>query len=161
MRLCFRATDLYVQRETGSWPLSVSADKIAIPAMRGARLMSKLSAPVDRTGQAAVVEVYPAAALRRWGFNPRGYKGDRGRELRDALIKAFEEKTTGWIAIEPDYRSKCEQSDNAFDSLIGALVARARSLGLCDAIPTESLGAASREGWIALPASDSLDRLLG
>jgi hypothetical protein len=33
-RLCFRVTDRFVHKELGPWPLSVSSDRIALPAMR-------------------------------------------------------------------------------------------------------------------------------
>ena len=52
-RLQYRATDRYVHHVTGRWPLSVSSDRIAIPAMRVAALLSRLAAdgrPVPRDG---------------------------------------------------------------------------------------------------------------
>jgi hypothetical protein len=39
-----------VHETVGIVPLSVAADKIAIPAMRAARVLSKLRPAVDRTG---------------------------------------------------------------------------------------------------------------
>src|SRR4051794_6528329 len=48
-RLKFRLTDEHVWDRTKSPPLSVSADKIAVPAMRCALLLDALG-PVDRTG---------------------------------------------------------------------------------------------------------------
>lgn len=72
-----RATDRFV-RQFGIVPLSVAADKIAIPAMRAARLLSNLAEPLDRSGSGKLVEVYPAASLRAWGFPHRQYKGREG-----------------------------------------------------------------------------------
>jgi Protein of unknown function (DUF429) len=78
--LRLRATDLHVIAKTGQQPLSVSADKIAVTAFRCAGLLSELTKAglaVDRAGDGLVVEVYPAAALRQWRMDPRGYKGDK------------------------------------------------------------------------------------
>ena len=78
--LQFRETDRFVHEKTGRWPLSVSSDRIAIPAMRAAALFSRLAEQgeiVRRDGSGKVVEVYPAAALRVWGFNADGYKRRR------------------------------------------------------------------------------------
>jgi hypothetical protein len=66
-----------VLAEAGVNPLSVSADRIAHAAFRCAGLLARLAAlgePVDRAGSGVVVEVYPAAALRRLGLTHRGYK---------------------------------------------------------------------------------------
>jgi hypothetical protein len=48
------------------------------------------------------------------------------------------------------------QSDDAFDSVIAALVARAVSVGEVESIPAEDRGVALREGWIAVPCAGSL-----
>jgi predicted nuclease with RNAse H fold len=75
--LAYRVTDQVVRAEAGVNPLSVSADRIAHAAFRCAGLLARLAAlgePVDRAGSGVVVEVYPAAALRRWGLTHRGYK---------------------------------------------------------------------------------------
>jgi len=54
----------------------------------------------------------------------------------------------------------CDESNDCFDALIAALVARASALGLCEEIPGELLETAEREGWIALPLVGSLERLI-
>ena len=157
--LRFRVTDLYVQEQTGSWPLSVSSDRIAITAIRAARLFSRLPKPVDRTGEGVVVEVYPAAALRRWEFDPLGYKRGKGIEVRRRLVGTFRERTATWLTLSPDYWEAIIRSDDAFDSLVAALVARASAIGLCDPCPNPIREDAVREGWIALPFPRSLDHL--
>lgn len=63
-QLRMRATDEWVHQRTGRWPLSVSTDRIAVPALRAARVLSRLPQARDRGGGGPVVEVYPAAALR-------------------------------------------------------------------------------------------------
>jgi hypothetical protein len=68
-RLVRRETDTWVRAEVGQLPLSVSADRIAYPAMRIARLLGELAGgTVERCGGGRIVEVYPAAALRVWGL---------------------------------------------------------------------------------------------
>ncbi|MGC8474005.1 MAG: DUF429 domain-containing protein, partial [Candidatus Dormibacteria bacterium] len=60
--LTHRATDHWVHDRCGLWPLSVSTDRIAYPALRAAPLLP--GNPRDGSGQ--VAEVYPAAALLAW-----------------------------------------------------------------------------------------------
>lgn len=142
-QLRFRRTDLHVQRETGKWPLSVSTDRIGITAFRAARLLSHASA--DRTGAGPLVEVYPAAALRRWELEPS--------------LEALAGRTASWLAIPRESNAVLGTSRDAFDALVASLVTRAAALGLCDPIDRQDIDAAGREGWIALPASGSLGRL--
>ena len=147
-QLRFRATDFAVHERTGRWPLSVSSDLIAVPALRAARLFGAH----DRSGAGVLVEVYPAAALRIWGFSTRGYKGPRGGAARVAMLSALE----GTLDLSEEGRAACARSDDALDALVCALVARAFALGLCDTVPPEQRAAAEVEGWIALPRADAL-----
>ena len=158
--LRFRLTDRHVAAETGRWPLSVSSDLIALPAMRAAALMTRVADGSDRSGAGRFVEVYPAAALRRWGFVGHGYKSRAGAENRSALVPAFHKRTERWLRLSEDRWHMCELSDDAFDAMIAALVARARFLELCDPYHDSERELASREGWIALPFADSLDHLV-
>jgi len=48
-RLQFRATDLFVREMLGIWPLSVSTDRIALPAMRANALLTRYNVK-DRSG---------------------------------------------------------------------------------------------------------------
>ncbi len=157
--LRFRDTDRHVANETGHWPLSVSSDRIAVPAFRAARLLGQLPFTVDRTGAGTVVEAYPAAALRRWGFAGQGYKGKGGIDIRRALVEGFTAATTGWLHVTDAQVEMCKHSDDAFDALIAALVARAAMVGRCDPVPAERRSIIAREGWIALPQPESLHRL--
>lgn len=147
--LLFRETDRVVQKMSGRWPLSVSSDRIAVTAMRAARLFSRLAQPVERDGSGRLVEVYPAGGLRCWGFS----------EGRDNRLAEVDRRTRPWLHLEEPVRRACEASDDALDALIAALVARAAGRGLCEPIPEEVRERARREGWIALPRPDSLDGL--
>lgn len=149
-----RATDLHVAAVTGVTPLSVAADRIAAVAMRAAGLLSALAlsgSPVDRAGGGHVVEVYPAAALSRWQLPHKGYKG-AGKQatlgrLVDDLLSALPGLRLG------DAETICRRSDDALDSVVCALVARAAALGLVEPVPAEQSARASTEGWIALPTA--------
>ncbi len=159
--LYLRETDRFVWAKTRRRPLSVSSDKIAIPAMRAAWLLSQWSGwPIDRAGAERIVEVYPAAALIRWGFSADRYKGNEGREARAALIYSFQERVKTWVVLDMAARQRCLDSDDAFDALIAALVARASAKALCEPVPGPHLNIARKEGWIALPLEGSLDGLV-
>jgi predicted nuclease with RNAse H fold len=95
-RFRLRATDRFVAEITGIWPLSVSTDRIGIPAARAASILCNMPSKVDRTGVGKVVEVYPAAALKIWGFNFRSYKGKQGKAVRDNLVRVWAHQTGAW-----------------------------------------------------------------
>ena len=159
--LRFRETDRVAHEKTNRWPLSVSSDLIGVTAMRAASLFSRLAETgkaIDRTGTGQLVEVYPAAALKIWKFVSKGYKSTKGYEVRCALIREIENRTSRWFDFGR-VRTLCEKSDDALDALVAALVARAAALDLCEPIPQETVPQAQREGWIALPKPDTLDKL--
>ena len=162
-QLRFRRTDQVVKKRLCRWPLSVSSDRIAMTAMRAARLLSETVATgeaIDRSGGGRFVETYPAAALSIWDFPSRGYKGTNGKEIRAQLVKDFAEKTSAWLNLSDEDWSQCVASDDVFDALVAALVARAAAIDCCESIPSEDRGLATKEGWIALPRSESLDKLV-
>lgn len=156
--LRYRVTDMHVARRGGRPPLSVSSDRIALPALRCTGLLHRLGVE-DRSGGGRVNEVYPAAALRTWGLRADGYKGERRREVLAALAHELLAATT-WLDVQPADRARLERDDNALDALACALVARAARLGLTEQPPPELHARAMREGWIAVPTVP-LDSLLG
>ena len=161
-RLRFRRTDEFARERLGRWPLSVSSDLIAVPAMRAARLLAEAAAigeSIDRSGSGRFVEVYPAAALRVWGFPSRGYKGAKGAKVRAGLASALAERTADWLILSEEDRARCTASDDMLDALVAALIARAAAIGRCEPIPPNDLELAREEGWIALPQPRSLDPL--
>lgn len=162
--LRFRETDRVVAARTGRWPLSVSTDLIGVPAFRAAALLSRLHDQghvVDRSGTGRLVEVYPAAALRLWGLASTGYKRREGRPSLTTLLAELRRRTRGWLELDVAARRLCGASDDALDALVAALVARAAAIGLCEPPPPEHAARAAREGWVALPTADALDRLAG
>ena len=151
-RLTMRLTDRVVHADTGLTPLSVAADRIGHVALRCAGLLAQLARrgqAVDRCGSGRVVEVYPAASLKRWGLPYRGYKrpGDAQRlgHLVDQLLAAAPWLDGGGA------ESLCRRSHDAADAVVAALTARAASQNLTS-LPTASQEPAARtEGWIAVP----------
>jgi hypothetical protein len=166
--LRFRSTELHVKTKTGQAPLSAVTDRLIWPTMRCHRLLSRLQPqPVDRTGAGRVVEVYPAAALLRWlgsdfgGTVPSYKDGKPGRrEARAQIVTALADKTAAVLELAAEFRDRCIEDDDVLDALVCALIARAADIRRVDAIPPGSRWAAAREGWITLPASDSLSALM-
>ena len=158
--LRYRATDRAVRDAVGRWPLSVSSDLIAVVAMRCVGLLTRMGVS-DRAGADGVFEVYPAAALTRWGLVNRGSRAGRGRPRREVLLRALARRAP-WLDLGTRaQRVLLVDSADAFDALIAALNARAAALGETEPTPAELRREAAREGWIALPVSGSLERLAG
>ncbi len=83
-----------VPRVNRSDELSVSSDRIAVPAFRCAllldRLAEELGCEIDRSVTSGrVAETYPAATLPRWGRPPASYKGRDGRAERASIIRGL------------------------------------------------------------------------
>jgi predicted nuclease with RNAse H fold len=157
--LRLRRTDLRVRETLGLTPLSVSTDRIALPAMRAAALLSHLADRGPLDGSGLVVEAYPAAALKRWNFASRRYKRKENLDARRLLVRDVLAASAGWLDVEEEQVGMFCSSDDAFDALIAAFVARATGTGLVEPIPAPDRPAALREGWIAIPLAGSFDRL--
>lgn len=159
--LVLRRTDVAVHEAVGLWPLSVATDRIGRAAIRAGGLLAALADAglvVDRSGQdGQVVEVYPAAALRRWGLTHRSYKGTAGRPGLARVCAELLGRTGDWLAVPPAVRELCEQSDDAFDAVVAAVNAWAAHRGAVTR--PDDLARARVEGWIAVPdgALEALD----
>jgi Protein of unknown function (DUF429) len=157
-RLAYRATDRFAHEQTGKLPLSVSADRLGLTAMRCAVLLEDLAGefgPIDRSGSGLAIEVYPAAGLRYWGIaSTESKRTSVGLvELAQSLRQA-----APWLELG-DFVELFGRSHDAFDAVIASLIARAGALGLVSDVPESLLGQARREGWIAIPTSP-LDALV-
>ena len=154
--LAYRRTDFVVHQLTGRWPLSVSADLIGYPAMRVTGLLAGWPAeahPLRRSGIGSpVAEVYPAAALSRWGLPSRGYKNDPA--VRSVLIQALLRQAP-WLDLGST-AGLCERSADALDAVIAALVAGAVHRGRTIVPGGADVVLADEEGWIHLPDDDFL-----
>lgn len=145
-----RATDRFIKGRFPKSPLSVSTDKIGIPAMRWAALSREFGL-VNRAGDGRFYEVYPAVARIVWGLSG---KTDNVTAL-DQILEACP-----FNCFSPGLRSELLVNEHCFDALLCALVARAAALGLTHLPPADLLGDAEAEGWIHAPQADSLERLV-
>ncbi len=149
--LWLRATDRVVWAAVGRRPLSVSSDRIAYPAVRAARLLSRLGPgrPACRDGSDGIIEVYPVGALAAWGIDPGRYKRpdalDVRRNLLTALMEALPELDLG------GREGVLVATDHALDALVAALVARAHAIGQARPPSGHEADLAATEGWIWLP----------
>lgn len=157
--LSYRETDRVVRERTGRWPLSVSTDRLGLTAMRCAGLLSRIQVsgiPVDRAGSGAVVEVYPGASLRLWGFDTTGYR--TSADARAGLLAAVSEAAPWFDA--GGFAPLMVASADAFDAVIAAMASRNAAIGGWVGPAPDQLDRARREGWIALPVGP-LGDLLG
>jgi len=149
-RLSFRETDRAVRERTGRWPLSVATDRLGLTAMRCAGLLRRLErsgVQVDRSGIGSVVEVYPGATLRLWGFDTTGYRSSK--EARKRLLSEILDQAK-WLDVV-QFAPLMIKSCDAFDAVIASLSSRAVTLGLYEPPTGSQLRQARVEGWIALP----------
>lgn len=69
-----------------------------------------------------------------------------------AVLKWSEGRATApWLDLG-EYADVCRTSDDAFDAVVSAMVARAHALGQWHRPPDDSAGLATLEGWIVVPA---------
>jgi predicted nuclease with RNAse H fold len=99
-----------------------------------------------------VIEVYPAAALFRWGLPADGYKGRARSDVRRALVAEVCARLEGVCEMTVPQREACESGDDALDALVASLAVRAGMLGRTQAPETgEEVTRSAVEGWIHVP----------
>ena len=152
--MAMRATDVAVHERTGLWPLSVATERIAYAAMRWAGIEANLRESgirVARGGSGALFEVYPAAALKVWSLQHRGYKGAKNSASRLELVAALSERIAymDWNG----HKDQCIEDDDALDAVLAALIAYEAFSGRCVPPPEDLSATVKREGWIWLPKS--------
>jgi hypothetical protein len=93
--------------------------------------------------------------VHKTGATPhQGYKKQEGTIVRAQAIDRLRAKLPTLI-LDGDALDRCQRSDDAFDALVCALVARAAGLGLTTPpAPGDQAKQAHVEGWIHLPISD-------
>lgn len=170
-RLVRRVTDHWIHEKANKLPLSVSADRIAYPAMRAAGLLAHYARTtgqvVDRSGEIGLVcEAYPDPTIRAFGLWPdeasgkqSSYKGN-AHGVRTAIVARLRDRAP-WLEMSAEQIAACVENDDCLDALMCALVARAaESEGLVWPVPVEDVEHARAEGWIRLPTGDALDNLV-
>ena len=149
-RMAYRETDRQVRQITSRWPLSVSTDRLGMTAMRCSGLLSRMAhsgIPIDRSGAGKVVEVYPGASLRLWGFATAGYRNSA--DVRANMLTQLKAAAPWFDA--GNFGDLMVQSCDAFDAVIAALATRSAALGRFEKPSAELKQQARIEGWIALP----------
>lgn len=160
------------QRDVSIRPLSVSSDRIAVCAWRCAELLreygkrtgwlvdrvgvpatsSSCNAASGHSGERGIIEVYPAGALAMWGLPFKGYKRTATRsaaaaiQQRAEILAAIEQAGGDWLSMTHDVREACLQNDDALDSFLCGLVARAAATDRTLLPPRGQRTTAEREG---------------
>jgi predicted nuclease with RNAse H fold len=93
-------------------------------------LLAKFEAaggPVNRSGSGPIAEVYPAASLRSWGLDHRGYKQ---KTVTGALARLVDHLPyeAPWLDCAT-HEQAMRRSHDTFDAVIAAMTARAAALG--------------------------------
>jgi hypothetical protein len=145
--LRFRHTDQFVHDQIGQSPLSVSSDRIALPAMRAMALLRRFHV-TDKSGDGMFFEVYPGGTLYKWGIARKGYKekSEDGKALRVAILSKLRAEMP-WLVASDEYA----ETDHALDALVASLAARAAFQGLTLRPEPGNAELARKEGWIHLP----------
>lgn len=146
-RLQFRETDRFVTEKLAIWPLSVSTERIALPAMRANALLLRYGMK-DRSGGPRFYEVYPAASLKSWGLPHNGYErvDSECKRLRRKILNGLR-KRLPWLEVDDDYAT----DSDSLDALIASLTVRAAAQGLTIKPTRARLAVARVEGWLHLP----------
>jgi predicted nuclease with RNAse H fold len=146
-RFQFRETDRAVREQLKRWPLSVSTDRIALPAMRAMALLHRHGV-TDRSADGRFFEVYPAGSLYAWKLRSRGYK-KIDVECAGLRVEILQElrANLSWLEVADSYAD----SSDSLDALVAALTARTATQGLTIRPSSTQIASAQREGWIHLP----------
>lgn len=147
-QLTLRETDHEVMRRHKGRPLSVSADRIALPAMRAMSLLA-VHGVTDRSGDGRFFEVYPNATLKAWGLSPKGYKSATaaGASARFDLLRQLRARMP-WLHVD----DRVAESADALDALLASLTARLAACGFTHKPAPAQTASARTEGWIHVPS---------
>jgi predicted nuclease with RNAse H fold len=110
---------------------------------------------IDRSGSGKVVEIYPGASLRLWGFDTTGYRANE--DARADLLTTIEHSAP-WLNLG-SHKERMVSSTDAFDAVIASLATRAAAINQYLPPPKEILAVTRVEGWIALPTGLITDLL--
>lgn len=147
-RFRFRETDRAVRDRIGRWPLSVSTDRIALPAMRAMALLHRHEV-TNLSGDGRFFEVYPAGSLFCWELRCRGYKriDEECLGFRNEILRQLRKKLP-WLDVPETYA----ESSDTLDALVAALTVRVAVQGATIKPSSTQIASAQHEGWIHLPS---------
>ena len=142
--LQLRETNRVVRDHVGRRPLSVSTDRIALPAMRAMALLRRHGV-TNRRGDGRFFEVYPAGSLFCWKLRCRGYKriDDEWAIVRREILSELQTKLR-WLDVPDSYA----ESADSLDALVASLTARAAEQGFTMRPNQSELALTNREGSI-------------
>jgi hypothetical protein len=149
----YKPTKIAVDAPFGPIPFVTAVSNHAAGGRRKNQDVAALangSRKIDRAGRELVVEAYPAAALRQWGINPRGYKGKEQQTRRHGLLAELLQRSGPYLALDRKQHELLVASDHVLDALLCALIARAALVDLLVEIPSGLRELAALEGWIAI-----------
>ncbi|MBB6215067.1 putative RNase H-like nuclease [Anaerosolibacter carboniphilus] len=146
-----RETDKFIKKKLGKQPLDVGADKIARTAHSALTIINELRQLTGKSirlawnneeiNDIAVIEVYPAATLDRYGITNLGYKKKEQKYIRQEMINQM--KRSMVISIDTDIM---ENNDDVLDSAVCLLAAKDFIEG--NVYWPEDIELAKKEGWI-------------
>lgn len=159
VRLYLRGVHEFDDDYSSRWPdgFSVSADKIALTALRTIRLLAAADI-TDVVGQSGrVVEVYPGPTLAAWDLTGKGYKGARRSQGTDS--PAYLQRVTAAAKLVDQLRTsthfdvddlsltaleqRAAETDHVLDALVCALTTWAAKV--CRTHPVD--GESARKFW--------------
>lgn len=113
-----------------------------------------------------LLETHPGVLLRNFGFSPKKYKDSNSlknkklKSVRCRKLDALPDKSGARLKIAEQFRAKCINDDNCFDSLVAAIGAAKWTMDKSQFVhpravisPREEINAARLEGWIYAPKS--------
>ena len=147
LRITDRAVrDRFKSSKTKLTPLSVSTDRIALPAMRAMALLNRHGV-TDKSGDGQFFEVYPAGTLACWDLPCRSYKNGFGATDKRGRILAGIRRLFPQMQIPAGYL----ECDHALDALVASITTKMAKDGNTIEPNDSELANARIEGWIHLP----------
>lgn len=161
-KLFLRETDRQIESRLSKKPLSVGADKIARTAHAALNFLNELSDELQiealplawsssgvQESEVSVIEVYPAATLRKHNVNSGKYKkpGNEGLEDRRRIVESLTELNPR-INIDRALKKDVSCKDDSVDAVICVLAGLEFLAGISAAPEDRLREHAKREGWI-------------
>ncbi len=151
-----RITDTFIHQQTGKLPLEVGADRIARTAHSALKIIGELRTKgfhfqmvweanfLEKSKKTlGVIEVYPGATLKQYGFISSAYKGESdGEKTKRLEMIANLETHLPTITQFPDLQDNADMLDAAICLLCAKDFIEGKSM------PPTDITLAKKEGWI-------------
>lgn len=158
-RMFMRKTDWWVREVIGKTPLKVGADKIALQAHHALSFLDKLRSehgPIplawnpENVQGVSVIEVYPGATLKAFGFPYKGYKDEKKEahvEARACIIRRLDNK----MELCENVKNKMQENSDILDAVVCVRAAADfvdENIPLISPEKSKDRELAEKEGWI-------------